>query len=156
MTVKQLSVFLENKPGALSTPCRLLAEAKINIQSFALADTQKFGIVRLVVHEWDKAQQILQANGFAVRIDNVVALEVPDQPGALAAILEVIEEAKVNVEYAYAFTEKRKGKAVLAFRFNKPEAAIQALQAKKINAIDIAESANRLDNGREPLAAGSE
>lgn len=83
MTVKQLSVFLENKPGALSTPCRLLADAGVNIQTFALADTQQFGILRLVVHEWERAKQVLEQNGFVVKVTEMVALEVPDRPGGL-------------------------------------------------------------------------
>jgi hypothetical protein len=146
MTVKQLSVFLENKPGALSTPCRLLAAAGINIQSFALADTQQFGILRLVVQKWEKAQQILQKNGFAVKVTDVVALEVADKPGGLATILEVLDKAKINVEYVYAFTDKQKGKGLLAFRFDKPEAAIKALKAKKISVVGTTELAKRLAN----------
>lgn len=146
MTLKQLSIFLENKPGALSTPCRLLAEAGINIQTFALADTQQFGILRVVVHEWEKAKRLLEKSGFVVKATDVVALEVPDSPGGLAHMLEVIEKAKINVEYMYAFTDKKDGKGLLAFRFNNPEAAIKALQAHKVNVVGTVEVFKRLGN----------
>lgn len=146
MTLKQLSVFLENKPGALSAPCRLLGDAGINIQTFSLADTQQFGILRLVVHEWEKAKQVLENNGLVVKITEVVALEVPDRPGGLAQMLEVIEKAGVNVEYMYAFTVKQDGKGLLAFRFDSPDAAISALQSSQINVVGTVELFKRLGN----------
>jgi hypothetical protein len=144
MTLKQLSVFLENKPGALSRPCRVLAEAGINILTFALADTQQFGILRLVAHDGEKAKKVLERAGLVVKLTDVVALEVPDRPGGLADVLEVLENAQVNVEYMYAFTAKQNGKGLLLFRFDKPEAAIAALQAKKMNAVGTADLCKRL------------
>jgi hypothetical protein len=144
MTLKQLSVFLENKPGALSRPCRLLANAGINIQTFALADTQQFGILRLVVHEWEKAKDLLERNGYVLKVNDVVALEVPDHPGGLADVLEVIERAKINVEYMYAFTAKQDGQGLLLFRFDKPDLAVAKLQTSKLNAIGTAELFKRL------------
>jgi hypothetical protein len=144
MTLKQLSVFLENKPGALSRPCRLLARSGINIQTFALADTQQFGILRLVVHEWEQAKEILEKNDFVVKATDVVALEIPDRPGGLAEVLEVIEQAKINVEYMYAFTAKQQGKGLMLFRFDKPDLAIAKLQASHMNAVGTAELFKRL------------
>ena len=144
MKLNQLSVFLENKPGALSAPCRLLAKAGINIQTFSLADTQQFGILRLMVHEWAKAKELLEQQGYVVKITEVVALEVPDHPGGLADLLEILERAKVNVEYMYAFTVKQAGRGLLAFRFNNPDAAIQALQAHKINVVGTLDLVKRL------------
>ncbi|MFO1500508.1 MAG: amino acid-binding protein [Verrucomicrobiota bacterium] len=144
MTLKQLSVFLENKPGALSRPCRLLASAGINLQTFALADTREFGILRLVVHEWERARALLETNDFIVRVSEVVALEVPDRPGGLADLLEIIERARINVEYMYAFTAKQDGKGLLLFRFDNPELAIATLQASAVNTIGTAELFRRL------------
>ena len=109
MKIKQLSVFLENKPGALSAPCRLLAKARINIQTCSLADTREFGILRLVVEDTDKARRLLERNGFAVKVTDVIALEVADQPGGLAAILDALEGTGINVEYAYSLTGRTKG-----------------------------------------------
>lgn len=144
MTLKQLSVFLENKPGALSGPCRALAKAGINILTFALADTQQFGILRLVVHEWEQAKKVLEQQGCAVRVTDVVALEVPDRPGGLADVLEVLEQAHINVEYMYAFTAKQNGQGLLLFRFDKPEAAVTALRAKKMNTVSTSDLFKRL------------
>jgi len=144
MTLKQLSVFLENKPGALSRACRLLGNAGINIQTFALADTQQFGILRLVVREWEQAKSVLEQHGFAVRLTDVVAVEVPDRPGGLAEVLESIERAQVNVEYMYAFTAKRDGKGLLLFRFDQPEQAIAQLRSGHLTTVDTAELFKRL------------
>jgi hypothetical protein len=142
--LKQLSVFLENKPGALNAPCRLLAKAGISIETFSLADTREFGILRLVVKDTDKARRLLQRNGFAVKVTEVVVLEVPDRPGGLAAILDALDGTDINVEYAYAFTTKHKGHGLLLFRFNDPDAAIQALKAHKINTVSTEELTERL------------
>lgn len=110
MKLKQLSLFLENKPGALTTPCRLLAEAGINLLTLSVADTQQFGILRIVVRDWEKAKEVLERNGCIVRVTEVVAIEVPDRPGGLSAILEVLEKTRINVEYMYAFTLKKEDK----------------------------------------------
>jgi hypothetical protein len=142
--LKQLSVFLENKPGALSEPCRLLAKAGINIQTFSLADTREFGILRLVVEEADRARRLLQRNGFAVKVTDVVALEVADRPGGLAAILDALDGTGINVEYAYAFITKHKDQGLLLFRFNDPDAAVRRLKARKINVVGTEELSQRL------------
>jgi hypothetical protein len=146
MKLKQLSVFLENKPGALSAPCRLLAKANINIHTFALADTREFGILRLIAENSDKARRLLQRHGFAVKITEVVALEVPDRPGGLAAILDALEGTGINLEYAYAFTAKAKGHGLLVFRFSDPDGALKVLQERKISAVGKAELLERLKN----------
>jgi len=135
MKIHQLSMFLENKPGRLSEPCRLLANAGINIVTLSLADTQQFGILRIIVHEWEQARKVLESAGCVVNVTEVVATEVEDKPGGLAKILEVIEQAKVNIEYMYAFTFRKNDKAVLVFRFNDPDAAVKVLQDKGINVI---------------------
>ncbi len=130
MKLKQLSVFLENKPGALSAACRLLAHAGVNIQTCTLADTQQFGILRLVSPDWEHAKQVLEKNGCVVKVTEVVAIEVEDQPGGLAAILEALEPSGINVEYMYAFAGSHR--ALLVFRFDKPDEAITQLQSKGI------------------------
>ncbi len=135
MKIHQLSMFLENKPGRLSEPCRLLADAGINILTLSLADTQQFGILRIIVRDWEKARKVLESAGCVVNVTEVVATEVEDQPGGLAKILEVIEQAKLNIEYMYAFTFRSGDKAVLVFRFNDPDAAVAVLQARGISVI---------------------
>ena len=130
MKIHQLSLFLENKPGQLSAPCQLLADAGINIVTMMLADTEQFGILRLVVSDWQKAKAVLEAEGCVVNIAEVIAVEVADRPGGLAELITVIDEAGVNVEYMYAFTFGRGDRAVIIFRFEQPDAAISALAAR--------------------------
>jgi len=142
--LKQLSVFLENKPGALSEPCRLLAKADINIQTFSLADTREFGILRLVVEDADKARRLLQRNGFAVKVTNVVVLEVPDRPGGLAGILDALAGTGINVKYAYGFTVRQENKGVLVFCFDDPDSAVEILKKKGINVIASGDLFKRL------------
>lgn len=135
MKVKQLSLFLENRPGALHRPVQLLADAGFNILALSLADTQQFGILRLIVHDWEKAQRFLEKEGCVVKVTDLVALEVSDAPGRLAELLEIVEKARVNLEYMYGFTQKTQGRGLLLFRFDDPDRAIEALQAKGINPV---------------------
>ena len=135
MKIKQLSLFLENKPGALSRPVRLLARAKFNIVTLSIAEANQFGILRLILRDWENAKKLLEKNGFLVRVTDMVAVEVADQPGGLSKILAVVEKAGLNVEFMYAFTEKRGGKAILVFRFDDPDNAIKILQQSKVNVI---------------------
>ncbi len=135
MKIHQLSVFLENKRGQLRPPCEALAAAGISIRTLSLADTQQFGILRLIVPDWQKAKLVLEKAGCVVKVTEVLALEVPDKPGGLARILEVVDAAKLNIEYMYAFTEKRGSQAALVFRFTDTDRAIQALQAGGINPV---------------------
>jgi hypothetical protein len=148
MKLKQLSLFLENKPGALTRPCQLLAKAKINIHTLSLADTQQFGILRLVLRDWEKAKQVLEKGGCVVKVTDVVAIEVPDRPGGLVEILTVLEQAKINVEYMYAFTLKNENRGVLVFRFDDPDKAIALLQKKSINVLDGVVLYDRLESGK--------
>jgi len=146
MKINQLSLFLENKPGHLSGVCRALADAGVNILTLSLADTQQFGILRLIVPDWKQAKQVLEKAGSVVNVTEVVATEVEDRPGGLADVLEIINAAGLNIEYMYAFTFRRGDRAVLVFRFNDPDAAVQALQAKGVNVVGEVELYER-DNG---------
>ena len=135
MKINQLSVFLENKPGRLSAPCKALAKAGINILTLSLADTHQFGILRVIVKDWQKAKAALEQAGCVVNVTEVVAIEVEDRPGGLAQVLELVEKASINLEYMYAFTFGRADKAAIVFRFENPEAAIKLLQAKGVNVV---------------------
>ena len=146
MKVKQLSLFLENKPGALSRPITLLAQAKLNILTLSIADTQQFGILRFVVRDWEKAQRLLEKEGFVVKVSDMVAIEVADEPGGLANILVTLEQAGVNLEYMYGFTLRKEGKGVLAFRFDDPDRAIAALQKRGINPVRSVDLFKRLED----------
>ena len=135
MKINQLSVFLENKPGQLSEPCRALADAGVSILTLSLADTDQFGIMRLIIRDWQKAKAVLEKAGCVVKVTEVVAIEVGDKPGGLADVLEAIEAADINIEYMYAFTFRRGDKAVLVFRFDDPDSAVKVLQDKGIGVI---------------------
>lgn len=139
MKIKQLSVFLENKPGQLNIPCKAIANAGLNILTLSLADTHQFGILRLILEEPDKGKAALEAAGCVVNVTEVVAVIVPDQPGGLANILDLIEKANINLEYMYAFTARKKDQAVLVFRFEDPENAIAILQKSGVNILDRVE-----------------
>ena len=103
MKIKQLSVFSENKPGQIIGPCRLLADAGIDMRALSLADTQHFGILRMIVSDWQKAKSLLEKAGRVVKMTEVLAVEVPDRPGGLADVLGLSKDPTVNIEYMYAF-----------------------------------------------------
>ncbi|BDV02059.1 amino acid-binding protein [Thermodesulfomicrobium sp. WS] len=129
MKVEQISVFLENRAGRLAEVTKLLAQGGINIRALSLADTSDFGILRLIVTDSERAKEILKAGGFTVGRTNVVAVEVADQPGGLHNILEILGAGGVNVEYMYAFVTQSGKNAVLIFRFDRTDQAIETLQA---------------------------
>ena len=145
MKLKQLSLFLENKPGALSRPVRILARAKFNILTLSIADANQFGILRLILRDWEKAKKLLEKEGFVVRVTDMVAVEVADRPGGLMEILDVLEKAGVNVEFMYAFTEKRRSRAVMVFRFDDPDNAIRVLKKRGINVVDHIDRLGQLE-----------
>lgn len=145
MTLHQLSIFIENHPGALRLPCKVLADAGINMLALTLADTQEFGILRLIVKDWPRAEQTLRDAGFIVKVTEVVAIDVPQRPGGLLQVLDVLDRAKQAIEYMYAFAGAGlDGHAALVFRFADPDAAIAALTSSGINAIAPAELFDRL------------
>ena len=135
MKITQLSVFLENKPGQLLAPCQALAEAGINILTLSVADTPRYGILRLIIGEHQRAQEVLEQAGCVVQTTDVLAVEVPDRPGGLVEILSAIEDQSVNVEYMYAFSFHSSKKALLVFRFDDLDRALAVLQAKHLNVL---------------------
>ncbi len=131
--IKQISVFLENKKGRLSLVTRCLKEASIDLRALSIADTTDFGILRFVVNHPDKAYELLQAYGFTVSMTEVIAVEIPDQPGALADVLAVLDAADVNVEYLYAFGMSGGPRRVLnVLRLDDTEKGINVLREKGI------------------------
>ena len=135
MKIHQISLFAENKPGHISAPARLLAKEGIDIRALYLADTQDYGILRLIVADWQKAAALLEAQGFVVKVTEVLAVEVADHPGGLADVLGALDGSGINVEYMYAFPYVRGDQAILIFRFNDPDAAIERLQTAGINLV---------------------
>jgi hypothetical protein len=135
MKIMQLSLFVENKPGHLLAPCRLLANNHVDLRALSVADTQQFGILRLIVAEPEKAYVLLDTNGFVVKTTEVVAVEVEDRPGGLARVLAAMEGSPLNIEYMYAFPFGHEDRAVLIFRFDDPDVAIARLQAAGVSVL---------------------
>lgn len=144
MRIRQISIFLENKPGQLSAICRTLADADINIATLSLADTSDFGIVRMIVDDHEKAKNVLTDKGHVVNVREVVAVCVPDRPGGMAEVMQVLDAAGANIEYSYAFAFHKGEKAVLVFRFTdnaKAEAALHASGFTMLNEQEVYEAA---------------
>lgn len=135
MQAEQISIFLENKAGRLSEVTGILSENGVNIRALALADTTDFGVLRLIVDDNTKAEQVLKQGGFTVRKTKVVAVEVQDQPGGLHSILDILHRAEINVEYMYAFVRQSGNNAVMIFRFDQPDEAIRVLSDNGISVI---------------------
>ena len=128
MTVKQISVFLENKEGRLLDVTRHLGEAGVNIRALCVADTSDFGVVRLIVEDPDRANDSLKDHGFTVKETTVIAVEVDDRPGGLSGVLKPLVEQEMNVEYLYCFLEKSAENAVVIIRVEEAEQAVGALK----------------------------
>lgn len=128
MKVEQISIFLENKSGRLAEVTGVLARNGINIRALSLADTADFGILRLIVNDPEKTKTVLKESGFTVAKNEVVAVVLPDRPGGLSGVLKTLEGKSINVEYMYAFIQKSEGNAVLIFRFDEVESAIDTLK----------------------------
>ena len=144
MKIHQLSLFLENQPGQMVEPCRLLAGAGIDIRSLSLADTRQFGILRVIVSDWKAAAELLESKGYVVNVTEVVAIEVEDRPGGLAELMGLFENSGINIEYMYAFPFGRRDRAVMIFRFDQPDAAIERLRAAGINVVGGVDVYNRV------------
>ena len=140
MKLKQLSLFLENRPEQLREPCEALAAAGIDLLTMSLADTAQFGILRFIVRDPERARQVLEQAGMVVRVTEVVPVEVENRPGGLAEVLARIEEAGLGVEYMYDFgAASRGGKAAIIFRFEDPDKALSALEAAGIRVLAMEE-----------------
>ena len=103
--IEQLSVFLENQPGRLADLCRVLGDAGVNMRALMVADTTEFGVVRIICDHPLAGKEALEGAGFGVSVTGVLAVEIPDQPGGLADVLEALGRERINVEYAYCFVE---------------------------------------------------
>ena len=135
MAIKQLSVFLENRPCQLVTITDALAKEGINIRAMSLADTQDFGILRLIVNDPEHAREVLKANDCVVRQNEVVVVAVEDKPGSLAEVSKILAEHEVNIEYMYAFVTSSNKYAYVVLRVNQNERAEELLSARGIRPV---------------------
>ena len=137
MSVKQISVFLENKPGSLYSMTDVLAQNQIDMRAFSLAETSDFGIARLIVDDVYKTATVLREAGFVNKITPVLGVTIPDVPGGLNNVLQALTDAKVNVEYMYAFLGgKDVDHAYMIFRVEDNAAASAALSARGIKTVE--------------------
>ena len=137
MSVKQISVFLENKPGTLLEMTGVLAEKQVDMRALSLAETSEFGIARLIVDDVYAAATVLKENGFVHNITSVLCVCIPDEPGGLNKVLQLLSAAGVNVEYMYAFLGgKTVDHAYMIFRVQDRKAAAAALRSKGIRVVD--------------------
>ena len=129
MTIKQLSIFLENSPGRVLQVTRVLGEAGINLKALNLSGVNDFGVLRLICSDLHKARNIAMENQWPARVDEVLAIRISDKPGSLAEILQPLSENLIDVEYMYAFTRFSTSEALIIFGFRETEEAIKILKA---------------------------
>ena len=135
MTVKQISAFLENKPGALAAFAKILQSSGIDLRALSRAETEDFGIVRVIVDDAYKTVQILKEEGYVCSVTPVLAVVFEDKPGALVNVLNLLGDNGINLEYSYAFLAKRANSACMIFRVADNEAAIKVLTANGLKPI---------------------
>ena len=136
MAVKQISIFVENKEGRIKKAIDTLARAGINIRALSIADTTKYGILRLIVSDNEKAIEALENDGFIVKENEVIVLAVPDEPNGLNSTLAIFDEKDINLEYLYAFVSSKTDEAIVAMRLENMEKAIEALENSNVKVLD--------------------
>lgn len=137
MSVKQISVFLENKAGALQGMTQTLADNNVDMRALSLAETNDFGIVRLIVDDVYAASTVLKEAGYIHNVTSVLGVAIPDEPGGLNQVLQVLGAVGINVEYMYAFLGGVSAKhAYMIFRVQDRKAAAAALRSKGIRIVD--------------------
>lgn len=137
MSVKQISVFLENRPGCLNEMTQALADAQIDLRGLSLAETSDFGIVRLIVDDVLGTATVLKDSGFVASLTDVLAVEVPNVPGGLNKVLCVLNKAGINIEYMYAILGNKKSEtAYMIFRVSDNEKAAMALEKESVTILN--------------------
>ena len=142
MKIKQLSIFLQNRMGSLSKPLEVLSENDVNIRAMCMADTSEFGILRLVVDNPEKGKEALEQNNFLVKITDIIGVEMNDSPGGLTTVLRIIKDNLIDLEYLYAFSHEKEGKAILLLHADDIDRLIEILTANNITIVPAAEVYN--------------
>ena len=142
MKIKQLSIFLQNRMGSLSKPLEVLTVANVNIRAMCMADTSEFGILRLVVDDPVKGKEALEQNNFLVKITDIIGVEMNDSPGGLTTVLRIIKDNLIDLEYLYAFSHEKEGKAILLLHADDIDRLIEILTANNITIVHAAEVYN--------------
>ncbi len=142
MAVKQISIFVENKEGRIKKAINTLALENINIRALSIADTTKYGILRLIVSDNKKAIDALERDGFIVKENEVIILAVPDEPNGLNSTLAVFDEKGINLEYLYAFVSSKTDEAIVVMRLENMEKAIDALKDSNVKILETKDIEN--------------
>lgn len=137
MYVKQISVFLENTKGSLSGLTKLLAEKGIDLIALSIADTEHYGILRCIVADTDKGVSVLREAGYTVRLTDVLAVCVPDKPGGLAEVLDLLCQADISVEYVYSFVRSTGSYALVIFHLSDLQKAEELLTGKGVKLLGL-------------------
>ena len=132
MKLKQLSLVIPNEPGALVRVCEVLKKHSVNISTLTLADTANFGILRLIIQEWEEGLKALEDDGLVVKVSDVLAISIPHVPGGLLKILELLNENRINVEYMYGFSLSTRERSVQIFRLDDTDRAIEVLEQAEV------------------------
>ncbi len=135
MLIKQISVFVENKFGRVAKIIELLSEKNINISALSIADTTDFGILRLIVDKSDEAVEVLKESGVIAKCTDVIAVAIDDQPGGLSAVLKIVSDAGVGIEYMYAFLGRKLGKALMVLKADDEQAAVNVLKEHNVEIV---------------------
>ncbi len=135
MTIKQVSVFLENVAGRLAEITKVLSEGGINLRAMTIADTADFGILRIVADDPEKTVELCEKNGFTARITEVLAVEIEDRPGALLSVMQLFHKSEINIEYLYASLEQNRDNAVIIFKIEDVERGSQILEENGLKTI---------------------
>ena len=139
MTVNQISVFMENKEGRVKNAISTLGKANINIRALSLADTSKYGILRLIVSDNTKAIEVLEKNGFLVKENEVIIVKINDEPNSLNSVLQILYLEKINVEYLYAFISNKIDQALVVMRLENMEKGERLLKDNKADLLTLEE-----------------
>ena len=139
MTVKQISVFLENRPGTMAELTEVLSRNQVDMRALSLAETSDFGIARIITDDVYNAMQMLKEAGYVCSITKVLAVEIPDRPGELAKVIRYLGDSGINVEYMYAFITRKKDLAYMIFRVEDNNAAAEALASRGIKTLEEAD-----------------
>ena len=128
MAIKQLTVFVENKQGSLVSITDTLSKHEVNIRALSIAETQDFGMLRLIVNDTATAEKVLSEAGYLIKINEVVGVKIGDAPGKLSAALNVLDEKKINIDYLYAFMSRTEKHAYVVIRVEDNAAAEKAIE----------------------------
>ena len=142
MKIKQLSIFLQNRMGSLSKPLEVLSNADVNIRAMCMADTSEFGILRLVVDNPEKGKEALEENNFLVKITDIIGVEMNDSPGGLTHVLKIIRDNEIDLEYLYAFSHDKAGKAILLLHADRLDELVAALEENDVVIVSAEEVYN--------------